>query len=51
MTVSPETVIAAFEEGVNFFFITADLHWPLYDGVRKGLAKLSPEARLGGNKS
>jgi hypothetical protein len=48
MTVSPETVIAAFEEGVNFFFITADLHWPLYDGVRKGLAKLlagSPSRR------
>jgi hypothetical protein len=48
MTVSPETVIAAYEEGVNFFFVTADLHWPLYDGVRKGLAKLlagSPSRR------
>ena len=48
MTGSPETVIAAFEEGVNFFFVTADLHWPLYDGVRKGLAKLlagSPSRR------
>jgi hypothetical protein len=48
MTASPETVVAAFEEGVNFFFVTADLHWPLYDGVRKGLAKLlagSPSRR------
>lgn len=40
LTESPETVIAAYEEGVNFFFVTADLHWPLYEGVRKGLAKL-----------
>jgi hypothetical protein len=32
--------------GVNFFFLTADLHWPLYDGVRKGLTKL-----LAGNRS
>ena len=40
MTTSPDTVIAAYEAGVNFFFVTADLHWPLYDGVRKGLAKL-----------
>jgi hypothetical protein len=40
MTADPETVIAAWERGVNFFFLTADLHWPLYDGLRKGLAKL-----------
>jgi hypothetical protein len=40
MTASPETVIAAYESGVNFFFVTADLHWPLYDGLRKGLGKL-----------
>ena len=40
LTASPDTVIAAYEAGVNFFFITGDLHWPLYDGVRKGLAKL-----------
>src|SRR5712671_7365 len=48
MTGSPETVIAAYEAGVNFFFVTGDLHWPLYDGVRKGLAKLlagSPSRR------
>ena len=46
MTMSPETVIAAYEAGVNFFFVTGDLHWPLYDGIRKGLAKL-----LDGNPS
>ena len=46
MTESPDTVVAAFESGVNFFFVTADLHWPLYDGTRKGLAKL-----LAGNPS
>jgi hypothetical protein len=40
MTVSPETVLAAYESGVNFFFVTGDLHWPLYDGIRKGLARL-----------
>ncbi len=40
LTGSPDTVIAAYEAGINFFFITGDLHWPMYDGVRKGLAKL-----------
>ena len=40
MTVSPDTVIEAYEQGINFFFVTADLHWPLYDGLRKGLKKL-----------
>jgi len=46
ITESAETVIAAYEEGINFFFVTADLHWPLYAGVRNGLAKL-----LIGNKA
>lgn len=46
MTASADSVIAAYEAGINFFFVTADLHWPLYDGVRKGLAKL-----LQGNKA
>lgn len=40
MTAAPETVTAAYEAGFNFFFVTADLHWPLYDGLRKGLARL-----------
>jgi hypothetical protein len=46
MTASADSVIAAYESGINFFFVTADLHWPLYDGVRKGLARL-----LDGNKT
>jgi hypothetical protein len=36
----PRTVSAAFEAGVNFFFLSADLHWPFYEGVRRGLAQL-----------
>jgi hypothetical protein len=40
MTLSPDTVLEAYEAGVNFFFVTADLHWPFYDGIRKGLVKL-----------
>ena len=40
ITTDPDTVVAAYEHGVNFFFLSADLHWPLYEGTRKGLAKL-----------
>jgi hypothetical protein len=28
---------AAFDAGANFFFLSADLHWPLYDLTRNGL--------------
>jgi hypothetical protein len=35
-----ETVLAAYEVGINFFFVTADFHWPLYEGLRQGLAQL-----------
>jgi hypothetical protein len=45
ITESPDTVTEAYERGINFFFVTADLHWPLYDGIRQGLRKL-----LEGNK-
>jgi hypothetical protein len=31
---------AAFDAGVNFFFLTADLHWPLYEELRQGLELL-----------
>ncbi|HYD68819.1 hypothetical protein [Azospirillum sp.] len=37
---TPETVLAAYEMGVNFFFLTSDLHWPLYQGLRDGLVEL-----------
>jgi hypothetical protein len=40
ITQEPDTVLAAFDAGVNFFFVTADLHWPLYEGVRQGLKAL-----------
>jgi hypothetical protein len=40
MTASPATVEAAYEAGVNFFFVSADLHWPLYEATRKGLERL-----------
>ena len=36
----PEYVVAAYDAGINFFFVTADMHWPLYRGVREGLALL-----------
>ena len=37
---TPETILAAHEMGVNFFFVSADLHWPLYEGIREGLRQL-----------
>lgn len=36
----PETIGAAFNAGINFFFLTADMHWPLYDASRRGLEQL-----------
>jgi hypothetical protein len=42
---SPETVEAAYEAGINFFFLSSDLHWPLYDATRKGLANLLASGR------
>jgi aryl-alcohol dehydrogenase-like predicted oxidoreductase len=43
---APEIVPAAFDAGINFFFLTADLHWPLYENLRRGLEMLL--ARGGG---
>ncbi|MEM9061498.1 MAG: hypothetical protein AAGD13_13640 [Pseudomonadota bacterium] len=37
---TPDTILAAHEMGVNFFFVSADLHWPLYEGIREGLRQL-----------
>lgn len=36
----PTVVPAAFDAGINFFFITGDLHWPVYEQTRRGLALL-----------
>lgn len=41
----PATVSAAFDAGVNFFFVTADMHWPLYESTRLGLADLLARGR------
>jgi hypothetical protein len=48
MTDDPDTIGAAFDAGVNFFFLTADMHWPLYESTRRGLIDLlrrSPRVR------
>ena len=36
----PRTVAAAFEAGINFFLVTTDMHWPLYEATRRGLRAL-----------
>lgn len=36
----PAIIPAAFDAGINFFFISGDLHWPLYEETRKGLEML-----------
>src|SRR5688572_21170753 len=40
MVRSDRAIAAAFEAGINFFFLTADMHWPLYEASRRGLRKL-----------
>jgi hypothetical protein len=40
MVGDPAVVPAAFDAGVNFFFVTTDMHWPLYEATRCGLAEL-----------
>jgi len=40
LTVDPATVLAAYEAGINFFFVTADMHWPVYEPLRQGLRLL-----------
>lgn len=40
LVANPEIVVAAFDAGINFFFVSADMHWPLYEPVREGLRRL-----------
>jgi aryl-alcohol dehydrogenase-like predicted oxidoreductase len=40
MVGDPAVVLDAFDAGINFFFLTADMHWPLYEGTRLGLTRL-----------
>jgi predicted aldo/keto reductase-like oxidoreductase len=37
---SAQTIVAAFDAGINFFFITTDLHWPGYEATRRGVREL-----------
>lgn len=39
-TASAATIITAFEEGINFFFVSADMHWPSYEQTRQGIITL-----------
>lgn len=45
MVFSDETACAAFDSGINFFFLSADLHWPAYEVARRGLEKLLARGR------
>ena len=45
MVDSPRTIAAAFEAGINFFLLTADMHWPYYEATRRGLARLFASGR------
>lgn len=48
LVAKPEIVSAAYRAGINFFFLSADMHWPVYEPVREGLRELlraSPSAR------
>ena len=40
MIALPETVLAAAQHGVNFFFVSADLHWPRYEAMRVAVREL-----------
>jgi hypothetical protein len=40
MVEHPDTIAAAFDAGINFFFVSADMHWPRYEAARIGLERL-----------
>lgn len=40
MTNDADTYCEAFDAGCNFFFLTCDMHWPLYATARDALARL-----------
>lgn len=42
---SEDTICDAFDSGINFFFVSTDLHWPAYHAVRRGLEKLFDRTR------
>jgi hypothetical protein len=40
MVRDPAAVSTAFDAGINFFFVSADMHWPYYEPLRRGLKDL-----------
>jgi hypothetical protein len=40
MVEDPDTIAAAFDAGINFFLLSADMHWPRYEATRISLARL-----------
>ncbi|HEX2571209.1 MAG TPA: hypothetical protein VH877_16750 [Polyangia bacterium] len=44
-TVSPDVLCEAFDAGINFFFVTCDMHWPRYEMCRRGLERLLARRR------
>jgi hypothetical protein len=40
MVEHPDTIAAAFDAGINFFFVSADMHWSRYEAARVGLERL-----------
>src|SRR5262245_29258591 len=45
MVRSADAIGAAFDVGINFFFLSADMHWPLYEPSRRGLEQLLARGR------
>jgi aryl-alcohol dehydrogenase-like predicted oxidoreductase len=41
----PAAISVAYDLGVNFFFLTADMHWPIYENTRQGLVALLRRSR------
>jgi hypothetical protein len=37
---TPQTILSAFDAGINFFLVAADMHWPNYEASRKGISEL-----------
>lgn len=40
LVTDPEVIPAAYDAGINFFFVSADMHWPVYTAARRGLEML-----------
>jgi hypothetical protein len=41
----PGLISEAYDAGINFFFLSADMHWPLYQASRRGLRDLLRRGR------